>query len=104
MRLVDRYGDLTDNFEIVDVGQLTVYRTVGNTMEGSKSIPKSLDTSTHNAVVLANVYKVNGTPYTQPMSIVGKVDGNILTLNAYGTSFVQGHVLDIRYVVLFLKK
>lgn len=73
-------------------------------MEGSKSIPKSLDTSTHNAVVLANVYKVNGTPYTQPMSIVGKVDGNRLTLNAYGTSFVTGQVLDIRYVVLFLKK
>ena len=104
MRLVDRYGDLIDNFEIVDVGQLTISRTVGNTMEGSTSIPKSLDTSTHVAVVLANVYKVNGTPYTQPMNIVGEVGGNILTLNAYGTSFVQGHVLDIRYVVLFFRK
>lgn len=104
MRLVNRYGDTLNNFEIVDVGQLTISQTSGNTMEGSKSIPKSLDTNTHNAIVLANAYKINGTPYTQPMSIIGRVDGNVLTLNAYGTSFTTGHVLDIRYVVLFLKK
>lgn len=104
MRLVDRSGNPLYNFEIVDVGQLTISHTTGNTMEGTKTIPKQLDTSTHSAMVLANVYNVNGTPYMQSMNIVGKVVGNILTLNAYGTSFVQGQLLDIRYVVLFLKK
>lgn len=104
MRLVNRSGNPLYNFEIVDVGQLTISRTTGDTMEGTKSIPKQLDTSTHDAVVLANAYKISGTPYRQPMSVIGRVDGNTLTLNAYGTSFTSGQVLDIRYVVLFLKK
>ena len=95
--LVDRYGTSLYDFDVIQAGQLTVHKTEGNTMIATATLQKQCKGT---PIVLANVYNVSGTPYTQPINIVGKVDGNILTLNAYGISFVQNHLLDIRYIVL----
>lgn len=95
--LVDRYGNQLFNFDVIQAGQLTVHQTEGNTMSGTTTLQKQCKGT---PIVLANVFERPGTPYLQPVNVVGTVSDSALTVNVYGTSFVSGQGLEVRYIVL----
>lgn len=95
--LVDRYGSQLFNFDVIQVGQLTVQRTEENTMSGTATLQKQCKGT---PIVLANVFEMSGTPYFQPANVVGKVNGTTLTISVYGTQYFENQLLDIRYLVL----
>ena len=95
--LVDRYGSSLYDFDVIDTGTLVVRKSEGNTMTGTVTLPKA---PTGTAIFLANVWGRSGTPYFQPASVVGTISGSTLTINVYGTSFVSGQGLEVRYIVL----
>ena len=66
-------------------------------MTGTVILPKA---PTGTAIFLGNVWGRPGTPYLQPTNVVGTISGSTLTINVYGTSFVSGQGLEVRYIVL----
>lgn len=97
--MLDRFGNQIYNFDVIQVGQLTVHQIEGNTMSGSTTLQKQCKGT---PIVLANVFEKSGTPYFQPANVVGNVNGTTLTISVYGTSYFTGQGLDIRYLVLDL--
>ena len=95
--LVDRYGSSLYDFDVIDTGTLVVRKSEGNTMTGTVTLPKA---PTGTAIFLGNVWGRPGTPYLQPTNVVGTISGSTLTVNVYGTSFVSGQGLEVRYIVL----
>lgn len=95
--LVDRYGNSLYDFDVIATGTLVVRQSEGNTMTGTVTLPKA---PTGTAIFLANVWGRSGTPYLQPVNVVGTVSDSTLTINVYGTSFVSGQGLEVRYIVL----
>ncbi|MDB7990478.1 hypothetical protein PND93_02620 [Faecalicoccus pleomorphus] len=95
--LVDRYGSSLYGFDVIDTGTLVVRKSEGNTMTGTVTLPKA---PTGTAIFLGNVWGRAGTPYLQPVNVVGFVSDSTLTINVYGTSFVSGQGLEVRYIVL----
>lgn len=95
--LVDRYGSSLYDFDVIATGTLVVRQSEGNTMTGTVTLPK---VPTGTAIFLGNVWGRSGTPYFQPTNVVGTVSGSTLTINVYGTRFVSGQGLEVRYIVL----
>ena len=95
--LVNRYGSSLYDFDVIDTGTLVVRKSEGNTMTGTVTLPKA---PTGTAIFLGNVWGRPGTPYLQPTNVVGTISGSTLTVNVYGTSFVSGQGLEVRYIVL----
>lgn len=95
--LVDRYGNSLYDFDVIATGTLVVRQSEGNTMTGTVILPKA---PTGTAIFLGNVWGRPGTPYLQPTNVVGTISGSTLTINVYGTSFVSGQGLEVRYIVL----
>lgn len=95
--LTDRYGNDLYDFDVIATGTLVVRRTEGNTMEGTTTLPKAPNGT---PIFIGNIWPRSGTPYFQPASVVGNIDGTNLTINVYGSSYVSGQGLEVRYIVL----
>lgn len=96
--LVDRYGNSLYDFDVIGVGTATLTYINSTTM--SKTV--TLDKSCKGTVIpLVSLIKVQQTPYTNVKVVVSTVNnGNQLDITALGSGFVNGHLLDVRYIVL----
>lgn len=96
--LVDRYGDSLYDFEVIGVGSATLTYSDSTTMKKTVTLDKSY---TGTLIPILCLIKKSQTPYTNVKVLVSDIsNGNQLNITALGSGFVNGHLLDVRYIVL----
>ncbi len=85
---------INDTAHDINDSRIGTYRVTlsyhnNTTLKGSYSLEKAPE------AVFAQVRYQAGTPYGQITELVTQVTGNTVTIYAYGSGFVSGHVLSV---------
>lgn len=88
----------TDDIPVMLSGKMNLYYKSSSQMTGSTSV----DSKFNGCKVLVSVQSVEGTPYTgsYTWNVTGIVSGGKLTIDAFGSGFVSGHVLSVSYLLV----
>lgn len=88
----------TDDIPVMFSGNMNLYYKSSSQMTGSTSV----DSKFNECKVLVSAQSVNGTPYTGSnlWNVTGIVSGGKLTIDAFGSGFVSGHVLSVSYLLV----
>lgn len=88
----------TDDIPVMLAGKMNLYYKSSSQMTGSTSV----DSKFNSCKVLVSVQSVEGTPYTgsYTSNVTGIVSGGKLTIDAFGSGFVSGHVLSVSYLLV----
>lgn len=87
-----------DDIPVMLAGKMTLYYKSSSQMTGSTSV----DSKFNDCKVLVSAQSVNGTPYTGSnlWNVTGIVSDGKLTIDAFGSGFVSGHVLSVSYLLI----
>lgn len=87
----------TDDIPVMLSGKMNLCYKSSSQMTGSTSV----DSKFNGCKVLVSVQSVEGTPYTgsYTWNVTGIVSGGKLTIDAFGSGFVSGHVLSVSYLL-----
>ena len=87
-----------DDAPVMLAGKMNLYYKSSSKMSDSIDV----DSKFNNCKVLVSVQSVNGTPYTGSnlQNVTGIVSGGKLTIDAFGSGFVSGHVLSVSYLLV----
>ena len=79
-------------------GNMNLYYKSSSQLTGSTSV----DSKFNECKVLVSAQSVNGTPYTGSnlLNVTGIVSDGKLTIDAFGSGFVSGHVLSVSYMLV----
>ena len=79
-------------------GNMNLYYKSSSKMSDSIDV----DSKFNNCKVLVSAQSVNGTPYTGSnlWNVTGIVSDGKLTIDAFGSGFVSGHVLSVSYLLI----
>ena len=88
----------TNDIPVMFSGKMSIYYKSSSQMSDSIDV----DSKFNNCKVLVSAQSVNGTPYTGPnlWNVTGIVSGGKLTIDAFGSGFVSGHVLSVAYLLI----
>lgn len=88
----------TDDIPVMLAGKMSLNYKSSSQMTGSTSV----DSKFNSCKVLVSVQSVEGTPYTgsYTWNVTGIVSGGKLTIDAFGSGFVSGHVLSVSYLLV----
>ena len=96
--LVDRYGNSLYDFDVIGVGIATLTYINSTTMRKTVTLDKSY---TGTIIPVLCLIAKSQTPYTSVKVLVSDIiNGNQLNITALGSGFVNGHLLEVRYIVL----
>lgn len=95
---LDELNRKTDDIPVMLAGKMSLYYKSSSQMTGSTSVDSKFD----NCKVLVSAQSVNGTPYTGSnlWNVTGIVSDGKLTIDAFGSGFVSGHVLSVSYMLV----
>lgn len=95
---IDELNRKTDDIPVMLAGKMSLYYKSSSQMTGSTSV----DSKFNSCKVLVSVQSVEGTPYTgsYTWNVTGIVSGGKLTIDAFGSGFVSGHVLSVSYLLV----
>lgn len=87
-----------DDAPVMLFGNMNIYYKSSSKMSDSIDV----DSKFNNCKVLVSVQSVNGTPYTGSnlWNVTGIVSDGKLTIDAFGSGFVSGHVLSVSYLLI----
>lgn len=78
------------------IGKINLYYASSSKMAGSTTV----DSKFNNCKVFATAQIVSQTPYTTNLwNVVGAVNDGKLTIEAFGSGFVNGHILAVAYLI-----
>lgn len=79
-------------------GKMNLYYKSSSQLTGSTSV----DSKFNGCKVLVSVQSIQGTPYTgsHTWNVTGIVSDGKLTIDAFGSGFVSGHVLSVSYLLV----
>lgn len=88
----------TDDIPVMLSGKMNIYYKSSSQMTGNTAV----DSKFNNCKVLVSAQSVSGTPYTGSnlWNVTGIVSDGKLTIDAWGTGFVSGHVLSVSYLLV----
>lgn len=88
----------TNDIPVMLADNMSLFYKSSSQMTGNTSV----DPKFNNCKVLVSAQSVNGTPYTGSnlWNVTGIVSGGKLTIDAWGTGFVSGHVLSVSYLLV----
>lgn len=87
-----------DDAPVMLTGNMNLYYKSSSQLTGSTSV----DSKFNECKVLVSAQSVNGTPYTGSnlWNVTGIVSDGKLTIDAFGSGFVSGHVLSVSYMLV----
>lgn len=87
-----------DDVPVILADKMALYYKSSSQMTGSTSV----DSKFNGCKVLVTAESVSGTPYTGSnlWNVAGIVSGGKLTIDAFGTGFVSGHILSVSYLLI----
>lgn len=87
-----------DDAPVMLAGKMNLYYRSSSKMSDSIDV----DSKFNNCKVLVSAQSVSGTPYTGSnlWNVTGIVSGGKLTIEAFGSGFVSGHVLSVSYLLV----
>ena len=88
----------TDDIPVMFSGKMSLYYKSSSQMSDSIDV----DSKFNNCKVLVSAQSVYGTPYTGSnlWNVTGIVSDGKLTIDAFGSGFVSGHVLSVSYMLV----
>lgn len=95
---VDELNRKTDDIPVMLADKMNLFYKSFSQMTGNTSV----DSKFNNCKVLVSAQSVSGTPYTGSnlWNVTGIVSDGKLTIDAWGTGFVSGHVLSVSYLLV----
>ena len=96
--IIPIYKTLSELNSNIVSGKINLFYSSSSKMTGSISV----DSKYNGCKVFATAQMASQTPYTGSnlWNIVGVVSSGILTIDAYGAGFVNGHILSVAYLLI----
>lgn len=88
----------TNDIPVMLADKMNLYYKSSSQMSGSTDV----DSKFNGCKVLVSVQSIQGTPYTgsYTWNVTGIVSDGKLTIDAFGSGFVSGHVLSVSYLLV----
>lgn len=95
---VDELNRKIDDAPVMLSGKMNLYYKSSSQMSGSTAV----DSKFNGCKVLVSAQSIQGTPYTgsYTWNVTGIVSDEKLTIDAFGSGFVSGHVLSVSYLLI----